>query len=132
MILERPIQQRYELTGLDGNMIAAFVASRTLSEEIRAVFAELSEYKQKVEDRRRVRDGLDNRIERQKSDQERVRRLLTSVPSNSDLYRRYLADLNKQEDIVQRLMGERFEADEAVREAEAAMLTYARQIRITG
>ena len=132
VILERPIQQRYELTGLDGNMIAAFVASRTLSEEIRAVFAELSEYKQKVEDRRRVRDGLDNRIERQKSDQERVRRLLTSVPSNSDLYRRYLADLNKQEDIVQRLMGERFEADEAVREAEAAMLTYARQIRITG
>ncbi len=132
VILERPIQQRYELTGLDGNMIAAFVASRTLSEDIRAVFAELSEYKQKVEDRRRVRDGLDNRIERQKSDQERVRRLLTSVPSNSDLYRRYLADLNKQEDIVQRLMGERFEADEAVREAEAAMLTYARQIRIPG
>ena len=130
VVLERPIVQRYELTSIDGNLIASFASARTLSDELREVMANLAQYKQAVENRRRVVDGLQSRLNQQSEDQERVRRLLTSVPRDSDLYRRYLSDLDRQEDIVQRLQTERYEADEALREAEGELLAYARSVEI--
>jgi hypothetical protein len=130
IVLERPVVQRYELTSIDGNQIASFASARTLSEELRQVMARLAEFKQEVEDRRRVVNGLQSRLDRQSQDQERVRRLLSSVPRDSDLYRRYLSDLGRQEDVVQRLQTERYEADEALREAEGALLAYVRDVEI--
>ena len=107
VVLERPVVQRYELTSIDGNLIASFASARTLSDDLRQVMARLAEFKQQVEDRRRVVNGLQSRLEQQSEDQERVRRLLSSVPRDSDLYRRYLSDLSRQDDIVQRLQTER-------------------------
>jgi len=130
IMLERPVLQHFELGTLDGSQIAAFATARELSDPVRQAMARLADYKQRVEERLRALQNLDAQIQRRSEEQERVRRMLTSVPSNSDIYRRYLSDLNKQEDEMQRLQSQRYDADSAHEKARSDLLEYVRGLKI--
>jgi hypothetical protein len=61
-------------------------------------------------------------------DQQRVRENLARVPSNSDLQRRYLATLDRQETEIEELGKKRLDAERVVAQARAAVEAYVRQI----
>lgn len=130
VVLERPVEQRFQLSSLNTGQISAFVSAKTLSPALRDALNELAGYQRKVAEKKRALDNIDGQINRRQQEQERVRRLLTSVPSNSDIYRRYLADLNKQEDQMQRLQSQRYQADSAHEQARAALLNYVRGLKL--
>ena len=54
----------------------------------------------------------------------RLRENLAQVPPNSDLQRRYLASLDKQESQLEALKARKAEADKALEAAETALRSY--------
>ena len=61
-------------------------------------------------------------------EQARLRDNLSRVPANSDLQRRYLATLDKQETDLEGIAKQRVEAEKAVEIARQALRTYVSQI----
>ena len=61
-------------------------------------------------------------------EQARLRDNLARVPANSDLQRRYLATLDKQENDLEALAKRKIEADKAVESARDALRTYVAQL----
>ena len=57
-------------------------------------------------------------------EQTRIRNNLGRIPSNSDLYRRYLKKLNKQEDALERLDRDTAGAKAAVNAAQDTLVDY--------
>jgi hypothetical protein len=61
-------------------------------------------------------------------EQARLRDNLSRVPANSDLQRRYLATLDKQETDLEGIGKQRADAEKAVEAARQALRTYVSQI----
>ena len=61
-------------------------------------------------------------------EQARLRDNLARVPANSDLQRRYLATLDKQENDLEALAKRKIEAGKAVESARDALRTYVAQL----
>ena len=57
-------------------------------------------------------------------EQARLRENLARVPANSDLQRRYLATLDKQETELEAIAGRRVEAEKAVEVARTALRNF--------
>jgi len=99
-VLERPRMQRIELAPLPLEQIRVWAANAELSEPIRAALRELAGLREQVaEGERALRDARDTRAALV-GDQERVRENLAAVPEGSDLSRRYLDELSRQEDRI--------------------------------
>ena len=61
-------------------------------------------------------------------EQARLRDNLARVPANSDLQRRYLATLDRQENDLESIAKQRIEADKAVEVTRQALRTYVSQL----
>ncbi len=61
-------------------------------------------------------------------EQARLRENLARVPANSDLQRRYLATLDKQETQLEVLAGHKSDAEKSVDVAREALRTYVAQL----
>ncbi|HKU95612.1 MAG TPA: DUF4139 domain-containing protein [Vineibacter sp.] len=111
-------------------------------EERIAFFAKAKEFDQKTRDalnriiqlqgavrtaEKKVEQGEAQRT-RIAQEQQRIRENLKSVPANSDLQRRYLATLDKQETELETLARQRADAEKAVDTARAALEAYIRTL----
>ncbi|HEX6993287.1 MAG TPA: DUF4139 domain-containing protein [Gammaproteobacteria bacterium] len=115
-VLERSRMQRVELAPLTVEQIRVWIANDELSEPIRAALRELAELREEVaESERALRDAQEARGTLV-GDQERIRENLAAVPDESDLSRRYLDELSRQEDRIAELDAE----IEGLRDALAA------------
>jgi hypothetical protein len=127
IVVAQPIQQQFEMTSLDGQQLRYYASSQTLSPEIRAVFARLAQFKAEWNDAETQQQNLESQKNGIVEEQERLRRLLGSVPSGTDLYKRYVNALNTEEDKLQDLRKKIDNALEVVDKARIAMLNYARE-----
>ncbi|MEM7754822.1 MAG: hypothetical protein AAF297_04200 [Planctomycetota bacterium] len=82
-------------------------------------------------DRARRRVGaIDSTVQRITDEQARIRGNMSAVSRDSDLYRRYLAELTSQEDRIGELRTERDAAERAVEAARAELDAYLSGLRI--
>ena len=107
-----------------GGRIAALADAATLPSGTRDAFARIAELKRTVERRQDDLDRIEGERARLLEEQARLRENLQAVPPETDLHRRYLASLDRQEDQLEALAERRAAADLALREARTALSDY--------
>lgn len=122
--LVRPVSDRIEVGTVSADRLAALADAATLSPETRDVFTRIAELKRSVERQQNAIDRMENERARLLEEQARLRENLQAVPADTDLHHRYLASLDRQEDQIESLAQERSAAEQALREARAALGDY--------
>ena len=128
--LERTMLEQVAIVDMTYDRMVAYAGMRELSPEVRRAFERLAELRAEVE---RHRTAL-QRIEQERAiiyeDQERLRDNLGRVPSNSDLYQRYLDKMSEEEDRLDQLAGEAGREQTALTAAESALADAIAQLEI--
>ncbi len=122
--------QRQELRLLDGNVeqIKLFAQAKEFDAKTREALTKILQLQGGVAEAERKVAKLDADRQQIVQEQARLRDNLARVPANSDLQRRYLATLDKQETDLEGLAKQRAEAEKAVDGARQALRTYVSQI----
>lgn len=128
--LERPLKQRFELIGLDDRTLVYYLEMQNLPETAKQALRQLVVLREELAQQQRELGDLQAQIDRILQDQERLRRNLVSVPSESDLQRRYLEELSKQEDELARLRAASDQKLKDIAAAEKAIADYIKTIEI--
>jgi hypothetical protein len=117
---ERSLLDTIDIANLRRDRVALFASSDQLSEEVRAALANVAERMAEVEAVERAAQETQSEIQAIIDDQGRIRANLESLPTDSDLYQRYLAELTAQEDRLadlRALLDDQRETAETAREA---------------
>lgn len=128
--LERPLSESVVLTDLSSERLAAYVTSSELPRAVRAALSRIADLQAKVTGKRATLDKLLAERTQITDDQARLRENLKAVPAGSDLYKRYLATLEQEEDRLQALRGEIAAAETAVADARQALAELIRGLTI--
>ena len=122
--------QQQELRLLDGaaDQIKLFAQAKEFDAKTREALAKVLQLQQAVAEAERKVTKLDSDRQQIVEEQARLRDNLERVPANSDLQRRYLATLNKQETELEGIAKQRIEADKAVEAARQALRSYVSQL----
>lgn len=115
--LERPRSERLVLTETATARLLAVAQEGRLSPELRTALTRAAGLRAELDRRQAVVRGIAERRGSIVADQDRLRQNLGAVPANSELARRYLAQLQQQETQLDAL---RTQADAAQRAAEEA------------
>jgi len=124
VVLEREGFQRVEIATLGAEQIAFYASSTRLSDELRAVFADLAERVRAVEEQEAGVRRTSVQIDEIVRDQARLRDNLSVVPADSDLFQRYMANLSAQEDTLEGLTEVLAHQRDAAAEARRALADY--------
>ncbi len=118
--------QQQDLRLLDGNadQIRVFAQAREFDAKTREALTRILQMQGAVGEAQRKASDLDAQRKQIVDEQVRLRENLARVPANSDLQRRYLATLDKQETDLETLAKQRADADKAVEAARAALRSY--------
>lgn len=119
--MEKPVVERIALVDLSVDRLQAFAASRELDQGLRRAFEKLAGLRRSVDLARAKIQAIENQKAEIHVDQARLRDNLASVPSDSDLHRRYLAKLTDQEDALDALEGATASARDAAVAAERGL-----------
>jgi len=111
--LQRERLQSIQLVQLTARQIVAYTKTGELDDKLRQAIGKLGDLRHAVDQHQRRLEQLIQGRTRIFEEQKRIRDNLGRIPSNSDLYRRYLEKLNQQEDALERL-----DQDTAVAQAE--------------
>jgi chromosome segregation ATPase len=90
--------------------------------------AKILQLQQMVAEAERKVTKLDSDRQQIVQEQARLRDNLSRVPANSDLQRRYLATLDKQETDLEGIAKQRTEAEKGVEAARSALSSYVSQL----
>ncbi len=101
--LEQVVLRRTALTNLDRDTLALYLENVELSAADRATLQRVLELQQRIAQLNAERRGVESRIATIHNDQNRIRSNMNSLDRNSSLYRRYVADLEEQENELDRL-----------------------------
>lgn len=130
VVTERPQSETIRLLTLDVRQLGIYARAQQLDPKLRNAFAEMVTLKRVIDtaEKRLV----DLRAERNEivADQDRIRDNLARVPRESDIYRRYLAKLNDQEDELERLAPEIDAAEADVEAAQRGLRDYIDGLKI--
>jgi hypothetical protein len=124
IVQERTILQEVRLLDAPSDQIKIFVQAREFDAKTREMLARVLGLQQTVADARQRGAKIAADHDQIVQDQARLRDNLARVPANSDLQRRYLASLDKQENELEALKARKTEADKGVEAAENALRTY--------
>jgi hypothetical protein len=130
VVQERPVTQRVALLDMRDSDLALWVEARELPDPLRRALAEVQRLRGNVAERRRVLEGLESHARTVVDDQGRLRANLQAVPRDSDLHRRYLAELTDHEDLLARLRGEIAAARGGVEQAEELLRSHVRGLNL--
>ena len=130
VVQERPVYRRHELLGLDDDQLRVLFEARELPQEVREAMAEIVARRAAIGERERALRRLQDEVDTIMQDQPRLRQNLQTVPRESDLYRRYLAELGEQEDRLAELRRQGDAARTALEEAQEALRAYVRGLNI--
>jgi len=127
---ERPVSQYVYLQGLDDSQLVYYLESDFMPAAAKEQLKLLVGLRSDLAERRRELDEIEQRINLIISDQSRIRQNLQSVPAESDLQRRYLKELEQQEDELASLRAAAEAKRREVVTAEAAVNEFIRQLEI--
>lgn len=127
---ERTDGERLVLGDLPPRVIFQRAASGDLDPKVRELFEDLAERHRALRGMEQARERLRARAAAIAEDQGRVRANLESVPSDSDLARRYLAGLTAQEDELESIGDETRALDRKIAEARAELDAYIARARL--
>jgi len=128
VVQEHTAVETVQLLNIDPERIAFFAKAQEFDDKTRAALARIIELQGAVANAQQTLRQREGQRETIVQEQQRVRENLRSVPANSDLHRRYLTMLDKQETELESLAKDRAEAEKAVQTARAALETYIRTL----
>lgn len=106
VILQHPVQEELALLSMSMDQLAAYAASTELDQRLRRAFADMGELRGQMGRVQRDIDLLQEQRQAVFKDQERLRENLARVPGGSDLARRYLEKLGRQESALETINGQ--------------------------
>ena len=121
VVLERPVEERLALTEASPARLAALASEGQLSPALRAALTRAGVLRAELDRRQAAADDMEHRRAAIVADQTRVRQNLVAVPNGSELQRRYLGMLQKQENDLAALATQADSAGRAVTEADGAL-----------
>jgi hypothetical protein len=125
---EQTVVEELELVDADLDRIVYFAKAKEFDQKTRDALNRIIQLQGTVKAaEKKVEQGEAQRT-RITQEQQRIRDNLRSVPANSDLQRRYLATLDKQETELEGLAKQRADAERAVDVARAALEAYIRTL----
>ncbi len=125
---EQTQQQELRLIGASADEIRLYAQAKEFDAKTREALARILQLQGAVAEAERKVRSLDNDRQQIVQEQARLRDNLARVPANSDLQRRYLATLDKQETDLEGISKQRAEAERGVETARQALRTYVSQL----
>lgn len=128
VVQEQTQQQEIRLVESAAEQIRVYAQAREFDARTREALTKVLQLQQAVAEAQRKVAQVD--VERQAivQEQARLRDNLARVPANSDLQRRYLATLDKQESDLEALATRRADAEKAAEAAREVLRTYVSQL----
>lgn len=124
VVQEHTQQQDLRLVDGPADQIKVFASAPAFDATTREALTRILRLQQAVSDAQRQLTQVEAQQQQIVQEQARVRANLGSVPANSDLQRRYLGMLDKQENDLEALTKQRTEAQKAVDAAREALRSY--------
>lgn len=121
---ERVLEQEYTMTEMDRELLVEFSSNRLLAPRVRRILQNIVELRDQVQTFRTERQELEERRDEIFRDQQRIRGNMENLDRNSDLYRRYVSQLDNQENDLRFIRSDLAEAREEEEEALAALNAY--------
>ncbi|MDI1285030.1 MAG: DUF4139 domain-containing protein [Reyranella sp.] len=128
VVQEQTQQQELRLVDGSPDQIRVYAQAREFDAKTREALTKVLQLQQAVAEAQRKVTQVDAERQQIVQEQARLRENLARVPANSDLQRRYLATLDKQETQLEVLAGRRSDAEKSVEGARDALRTYVAQI----
>jgi hypothetical protein len=125
---EQTQHQELRLLDTGGDQIKVFAQATEFDAKTREALTRILQLQQTVSEAERKLAQVDTERQQIVQEQARLRDNLGRVPANSDLQRRYLATLDKQETDLEALTKRRADAEKAVETARDALRTYVTQL----
>ena len=128
VVQEQTQQQEIRLVESAAEQIRVYAQAREFDAKTREQLTRVLQLQQAAAEAQRKVAQVDADRQAIVQEQARLRDNLARVPANSDLQRRYLATLDKQETDLEALTNRRAEAEKSAEEARAALRTYVSQL----
>ncbi len=128
VVQEQTQQQELRLVDGSADQIRVYAQAREFDAKTRDALTKVLQLQQAVAEAQRKVTQVDAERQVIVQEQARLRENLARVPANSDLQRRYLATLDKQETQLEVLAGRRSDAEKSVEVARDALRTYVAQL----
>ncbi|MFO1158086.1 MAG: DUF4139 domain-containing protein [Reyranellaceae bacterium] len=128
VVQEQTQHQELRLLDASADQIRVFAEAREFDAKTREALARVLQLQANVADAQRRVTQADQERQQIVQEQSRLRDNLSRVPSNSDLQRRYLATLDKQETELEAIAKRRAEGEKAVEAARDALRNYVAQL----
>ncbi len=128
VVQEQTQQQEIRLVESAAEQIRVYAQAREFDAKTREQLIRVLQLQQAAAEAQRKVAQVDAERQAIVQEQARLRDNLARVPANSDLQRRYLATLDKQETDLEALTNRRAEAEKSAEEARAALRTYVSQL----
>ena len=110
------------------DQIRVYAEAREFDAKTREALARVLQLQQTTAEAQRRVAQVEAERQQIVQEQARLRENLARVPANSDLQRRYLATLDKQETQLEVLAGRKADAEKGVEAAREALRTYVAQL----
>ncbi len=121
---EQTQQQEVRLVESAADQIRVYAQAREFDAKTRDALTRVLQLQQAAAEAQRKVTQVDGERQQIVQEQARLRDNLARVPANSDLQRRYLATLDKQETDLEAIAKRRGEAEKGVETAREALRTY--------
>jgi hypothetical protein len=128
VVQEQAQQQELRLVDTATDQIRVYAQAREFDDKTRAALVNVLHLQGAVADAQRKVAEADAGRQQIVQEQGRLRDNLARVPANSDLQRRYLATLDKQETELEAIANRRADAEKAVETAREALRVYVAQL----
>jgi len=128
IVQEQTQQQELRLADSAADQIRVFAQAQEFDAKTREALGKILQLQQAVAEAQRQMTRIDTERQQIVQEQARLRDNLARVPANSDLQRRYLATLDKQETDLEALAKRRAEAEKAVEAARDALRAFVSQL----
>jgi hypothetical protein len=128
VVQEQTQQQELRLVDASADQIRVYAEAREFDAKTRDALTRILQLQATVADAQRKVTQADADRQQIVQEQARLRDNLARVPANSDLQRRYLATLDKQETDLEAIAKRRSEAEQAVEAARESLRTYVAQL----
>ncbi len=128
VVQEQTQQQELRLVDGAADQIRVYAQAREFDAKTREALTKVLQLQQSVAEAQRRGAQVDAERQAIVQEQARLRENLARVPANSDLQRRYLATLDKQESDLEALAKRKVDAEKAVETARDALRTFVAQL----
>lgn len=128
VVQEQTQQQDVRLLESAADQIRVYAEAREFDAKTREALAKVLQLQQTTAEAQRRVAQVEAERQQIVQEQARLRENLARVPANSDLQRRYLATLDKQETQLEVLAGRKADAEKGVEAAREALRTYVVQL----